>query len=215
MLVRLLRARRHLFLSLPLALLQPQILLLAFLHAHRLFKYPIIQIKQIILRRRTRIHHPRQSPGVRVVLRLRGHAQRILTLPDRPALLPSADGVQAVSCRPRQLQQSDLVFLRHQHLPDARLLLLILAVDVVGKRRRGVAAALEHPVGQQVVVAELHLRALRLHVAPSRVIESLRVLRRVAQRQILLSRKDRARHLRPILQKHNPYTHCSCSYSVT
>ena len=202
MLIGFLRTRRNLFQVLLLALLQPLILLFTLLNSHRLFKDRIIQIEEVIVRCGPRKHHPRQPAGIGIIFRLRGHTEGILTLPDGLIGLSATDGMQPISGRSRELQQSDLLLLRQQHLLDTLLLFLIAAVNIVGKRRRRMAAARQHPVRQQVVIAELHLIALRLLITPSGVIEVLRVLRRVAQLEILLSRKDGARHLRPILQIH-------------
>ena len=57
--------------------------------------------------------------------------------------------------------------------------------------------ALQHPVGQQVVVVVLHLPGLRLLVAPSCRKEVLYVLRRVALGEVVFSVRDGSGDLAP------------------
>ena len=197
MFVRFFRTFRHILLSLFLALFQSFILLGALFLRQPLLEDRIVQIQQHIVRRRPCVHHPRLVVGARVHLCLGHRRQPHLVLQDRLPRLPPAHDVQSPAARHRQLQQADLLLLRQQPLGALPARLLLAAVDVVGEGRGAVAAAFQHPVGQQVVVVELFQLRLRLLVPVACQAEVPDVGFRIADGEILFPRLDRAGLLMP------------------
>ena len=108
--------------------------------------------------------------------------------------------MQSVTCRTRQFQQPYLVLLGYQDILDTRLLLSIVAVDVVRKRRRRMTAALQHTVRQQVAIVILHLTGFRLLIACTGIVEVLGILGRITPGNVRFPGSDGARLLTPPVQ---------------
>ena len=173
MLIRLLRPCRHLFLALPLALLQSLEFCLALLAAHGLCEEDIVEIHQVFVRPAGGEHHALEVLSTCVHLQLKDGGHAHLILKDRGARHTLAHQMPAAADRALQHHQPYLVLLRQYQLPDSLRLRCVVAVHVVEEEA-----------------------ALAL-VAIARLGQQPQVRLRVPERHQLLAVLDGAGHLLP------------------
>ena len=199
MLIRLLCTRRHLFLSLPLALLQALKLLGSLLVGELFGEEHVVQQRRCLVVDGTVEHHAVVLLVVRVHLRLGEYREAYLILQNRLPTLAAAHGVNTIACRLRHLYQPQLVLHLQQLADDAAALLAVTAVDVVEEERaHRLDAAQLTALRHLTVVVHLYERALVLVLVGLAVeVPVPHVLRGVARPDEVFSVRDGSGDLAP------------------
>ena len=195
MFIRLLRPCRHLFLALPLALLQSLEFCLALLAAHGLCEENIVEKHQVFVRPAGGEHHALEVLSTCVHLQLKDGGHAHLILKDRGARHTLTHQMPAAADRALQHHQPNLVLLRQYQLPDSLRLRCVVAVHVVEEEAALALATRQRPVGIADVVGQLQQLRLCLAVAIARLGQQPQVRLRVPERHQLLAVLDGAGHL--------------------